>query len=261
MHIWHNLSVALAFALSSVHLLNSFSRSLSHAFSFSFPSPFPSVFVCLYFPVFFPSLSSQSPRSADKKASYSTQFGIETNRSRRGSKQRIAPHASHVGRHPCPYCCSHFPQSFSHTCPLASFLSNCGFCIPVSESNNTPQRGWASGSGYQCVGGSVPPFLLVDGLCEGTVLGVDDDGAPPAKRKRLELGLPPRLRAHNASATSLLAQEEPEHGMIARGSAVGSETTISMATQIAHRLAHPRSTALPLMSLKARVAVTFTSWP
>ena len=91
------------------------------------------------------------------------------------------------------------------------------------------------------MGGSVPPFFLIDGLCEGTVLGVDDDVAPPAKRKRLELGLPPRLRAHNASATSLLAQEEPEHGMIACGSAVGSKTMISMATQIiSHRLAHPR---------------------
>jgi len=131
-------ALSLSSAISSVHLLNSFSRSLSHPFSFSFLSPFPSVFVCLFFPVFPPCLSSQSPRSANKKASYSTQFGIETNRSRRGSKQRIAPHASHVGRHPCPYCCSHFPQSFSPACPLASFLSNCGLCIPVSEPSETP---------------------------------------------------------------------------------------------------------------------------
>ena len=151
------------------------------------------------------------------------------NRSSSGSShERIAPHASHVCRHPCPYCCSRFPQSFSHTCPLASFLSSCGFVIPVSEPR-------ARVSGYQRVGGSIPPFFLVCVRCEGTVLGVDDDGAPPAKRKRREL--PPRLHAPNASATSLLAQEETEHGTIACSSEVGSEATISMATLLVHRLA------------------------
>jgi hypothetical protein len=119
------LSLALFLILSLSLFRLPFPLSLFVSFSLSFP------FACRH----------KAPAARTKKASYSTQFGIETNRSRRGSKQRIAPHASHVGRHPCPYCCSHFPQSFSRTCPLASFLFNCGFCIPVSEPSETPSCG------------------------------------------------------------------------------------------------------------------------